>query len=171
MYLLLVILVWIVFAYKFIDWSQWKKQYSSILFFITFNLLFNTIYYNHMLWAFRGVTADWLNHTMINLIFTFFICPAGLIIYLQRFPSSGRNQFLYIGVWVAFYSAIQALFSFMGMFVYDHGWNNWHNIWLNFILFIVLRIHSKNPITAWTISIPLCIIFYLLFPVPWDSLK
>lgn len=72
MYLLLVIAVWIFFAYKFVDWSQWKKQYSTILFFMVVNLLYNTLYYNHTLWAFRGITAEWLNHSIINIAFTFF---------------------------------------------------------------------------------------------------
>jgi len=171
MYLLLVIAVWILFAYKFIDWSQWKKQYSTILFFMVFNLLYNTIYYNHTLWAFRGITAEWINHSIINLAFTFFICPVGLIIYLQRFPSSNRNQLIYVGIWVTFYSIFEALFAHRGMFVYDHGWNSWHNIWLNLILFVVLRIHYKNPVTAWLISLTLAVVFYLFFPVPLDSLK
>lgn len=46
MYLLLIIAVWISFAYKFVDWSQWKKQYSSILFLMVIKLLYNMIYYN-----------------------------------------------------------------------------------------------------------------------------
>jgi hypothetical protein len=171
MYLLLVIAVWILFAYKFVDWSQWKKQYSTILFFMVVNLLYNTIYYNHTLWAFRGITVDWLNHSIINFAFTFFICPVGLIIYLQRFPSTNRNQLLYVGIWVTFYTIIEALFAHRGMFVYDHGWNSWHNIWLNLILFVLLRIHYKNPVTAWLISVPLAIIFYFIFPVPLESLK
>ncbi len=32
MYLILVLIVWAVFAYKFVDWSQWRQQYSTILF-------------------------------------------------------------------------------------------------------------------------------------------
>ncbi|MGP4071226.1 hypothetical protein ACTWQB_01570 [Piscibacillus sp. B03] len=32
MYLILVLVVWVVFAYKFVDWTQWRKQYPTILF-------------------------------------------------------------------------------------------------------------------------------------------
>ncbi|MEO2075743.1 MAG: CBO0543 family protein [Bacillus sp. (in: firmicutes)] len=171
MYLLLVILVWIFFAYKFIDWTQWKKQYPTVMFFIVVNLLYNYLYYNHTLWAFRGITADWLNHSIINLAFTFFICPMGLIIYLQRFPQKKRDQLIYISIWVLFYSVIETLFAHKGMYVYDNGWNGWLNIVLNGILFSVLYIHYKSPVRAFMISLPICIVFYLFFPVSLDSLK
>lgn len=86
MYLALVMIVWILFAYRFIDWSQWRKQYPTVLFFIAINLTYNMLYFNHTLWAFRGITAEWLNHSIINLAFTFllhlwlwsFICGATL---------------------------------------------------------------------------------------------
>ncbi|MEW8972382.1 MAG: hypothetical protein AB2411_17280, partial [Mesobacillus sp.] len=74
-------------------------------------------------------------------------------------------------IWVTFYTVIEALFAHRGMYVYDNGWNSWHNIWLNLILFGVLWIHYRKPIIAWIISIPLAIIFYLFFPFPLDSLK
>ncbi len=171
MYLLLVIVVWILFAYKFVDWSQWKKQYSTILYFIVVNLTYNFLYYNHTLWAFRGITAEWLNHSIINMAFTFFICPVGLIIYLQRFPQKRSSQLIYISIWIAFYSIIQTLFAHMGMYIYDNGWNGWLNIILNTILFVVIYIHYKNPVRAIILSIPLAILFYVFFPFPLDSLK
>lgn len=49
MYLILVIVVWILFAYCFIDWSQWKKQYPTVLYFIAINLTYNMLYFNHTL--------------------------------------------------------------------------------------------------------------------------
>ncbi len=171
MYLLLVIVVWILFAYKFVDWSQWRKQYPTLLFFMLINFLYNYFYFNHTLWAFRGVTAEWLNHTIINFAFTFFICPVGLIIYLQRFPVKRSGQILYILIWTAFYTVIEFLFAHKGMYVYDHGWNGWWNLPLNLVLFSVLYLHYRNPLRAIGVSILLVIVFYLLFPFPMESLK
>ncbi|MRX72352.1 hypothetical protein GJU40_09335 [Bacillus lacus] len=173
MYLLLVIVVWILFAYKFIDWRQWHKQYPTILFFVVINFVYNHLYFNHTLWAFRGITAEWLNHSIINLAFSFFICPMALIIYLQRYPfhAARRARIIYFSVWVAFFTVIQALFAHKGMYVYDNGWNSWHNIWLNIILFSILRIHYRYPVAALILSAPIALIFYLLFPVPLETLK
>lgn len=131
MYLLLVIIVWVLFAWRFIDWTQWRRQYPTVLFFMLANFLYNYFYYNHTLWAFRGITAEWLNHSIINFAFTFIICPAGLVIFLQRMPKSKSNRIFYFAVWIGFYTALEWLFSMKGMYVYDHGWNNWLNIPLN----------------------------------------
>lgn len=171
MYLILVIVVWILFAYRFIDWSQWKKQYPTVLYFIAINLTYNMFYFNHTLWAFRGITAEWLNHTIINLAFTYFITPMALIIYLQRYPENKNHGYIYSAVWIGFFTIIEYLFAHKGMFVYDNGWNSLHNIWLNIVLFAVLRIHYRKPAIAMLISLLAAVIFYLLFPFPLDSLK
>lgn len=171
MYLLLLIVVWILFAYKFIDWSQVKKQYPSVLFFIVINMTFNYFYYDYSLWEFRGVTADWLNHSIINTAFTFFICPMGLIIYLQRFPTNRVSQLIYFTAWVTFYVVLTAIFAHRGLFVYDNGWNGWWNIPLNIVLFGVLYIHYRNPVRAIALSLLFAILFYFAFPFPFESLK
>lgn len=166
MYLLLILIVWTLFAYKFIDWSRVKDQYPTILFFIAINMTYNTIYQDHLLWAFHGITAEWLNHTTINLFFTFYICPVALIIFFQRMPTARNVKIIYISVWVIFFTIIEALFAHKGMFVYGEGWNSWHNIWLNTILFMFLLIHIRKPALALILSLPAVAIFYILFPVP-----
>ncbi|RDI45382.1 CBO0543 family protein [Falsibacillus pallidus] len=171
MYLLLVMFVWCFFAYKFIRWESVKEQYPTVLFFIVINMTYNMLYYQHTLWAFRGVTIDWLNHTIINLAFTFFICPAALIIYLQRLPHTKRKMAIYMAVWVVFFSVLETLFAHKGMYVYGNGWGGWYNIWLNLVLFIVLTVHYRKPYFAISLSLLGAIIFFLLFPIPLEQLK
>lgn len=166
MYLLLVLIVWTLFAYKFIDWTRVKEQYPTILFFISINMTYNTIYQDQLLWAFQGITAEWLNHTTINLFFTFYICPVTLIIFFQRMPALRNAQIIYIAVWVIFYTIIETLFAQKEMFVYGNYWNNWHNIWLNATLFIFLVIHYRKPVWALILAIPAAALFYFMFPVP-----
>ncbi|MGP4071225.1 CBO0543 family protein [Piscibacillus sp. B03] len=110
------------------------------------NLTYNVLYYNHTLWAFRGITADWLSHSIINIAFTFFIVPIGLLIFLQRMPDKRTNQLIYISAWVVFYTVIQTLFAHKGMYVYDNGWNGWLNILLNSALFSVVYLHYRRLI-------------------------
>ncbi|WP_054752834.1 CBO0543 family protein [Piscibacillus salipiscarius] len=139
--------------------------------FMVINLTYNVLYYNHTLWAFRGITAEWLSHSIINIAFTFFIVPIGLMIYLQRFPKHRTKQMIYVSAWVIFYTIIQTLFAHRGMYVYDNGWNGWMNILLNAALFVVVYVHYRRPVRAIVISIPLAILFYLMFPFPLDTLK
>lgn len=78
---------------------------------------------------------------------------------------------LYFAVWIGFYTALEWLFSMKGMYVYDHGWNNWLNIPLNALLFIILAVHYKRPALALLLAVPIGVLFYVCFPFPLDSLK
>lgn len=49
MYLLLVIVVYIVFAVKFVKWKRGKEYYPTIQFYIICNLLYNFLFYQHTL--------------------------------------------------------------------------------------------------------------------------
>ncbi|MCA1065170.1 CBO0543 family protein [Rossellomorea sp. AcN35-11] len=171
MYLLFVILVWVLFSYRFIDWKQFYRQYPTILFFMFINFAYNYFYYEHTLWRFEGITVDWLNHTIINTAFTFFICPSALTIFLQRIPSKRKLKILYFSIWIAFFTLLEYLFSLKGMFIYENGWSNGHNIGLNIILFSVLYLHYKKPFYGILASIPIAIVFILLFPFPILSMK
>ncbi|WP_113930420.1 CBO0543 family protein [Bacillus sp. P14.5] len=166
MYLLLVMAVWTLFSYKFINWTRVKEQYPTVLFFIVINMTYNAIYSEHLLWAFRGITADWLNHTIINLFFTFYICPATLIIFLQRLPDRNYAKASYIIIWIVFYTILEALFAHKGMFVYGDAWNSWQNIWLNTLLFLAILIHYRRPAAALILTVPAAVLFYIFFPVP-----
>ncbi|MGY3717475.1 CBO0543 family protein [Sutcliffiella cohnii] len=103
MYLLFVLVVYFLLAYFFVDWKNWRDYYPTILYFIVFNLLYNFIFYNYTLWKYRAVTVDWLNHTIIDISFTFIIVPIVLMIYLRYYPE-GKKQFLYLAVWIAYFT-------------------------------------------------------------------
>ena len=172
MYLLLVVVVWLVFGYFFIDRKNWLIYYPTVLFFIVSNLFYNFLYYNHTLWSFRAVTTDLLNHTFIDVGFSFIIMPILIIIYLQRFPKKEtRHKVIYILIWGAFFSIIEYLFYKKGMFIYDNGWNHLYMTFFNFALLIILKIHVKKPLLAIILSLPITIILILLFPVPHEVIK
>jgi hypothetical protein len=97
MYLVIVIAVYVIFAKKFVNWTRWKEFYPTVQYFIICNLLYNFIFFNHTLWAYKAVTVKWLNHTLIELAFSFFIIPVVIMIYLQHFPEN-KHKLIYIGV-------------------------------------------------------------------------
>jgi hypothetical protein len=92
MYLLLVVAVYIIFAIKFVDWRRWKEFYPTKQYYMICNLLYNFIFYNHTLWKYKAVTVPWLNHTLIDITFTFFIVPVVFMIYLQYFPKQKEKN-------------------------------------------------------------------------------
>ncbi|HYK75002.1 MAG TPA: CBO0543 family protein [Pseudoneobacillus sp.] len=170
MYLLLVIVVYIILAKIFIDWRRWKEFYPTIQFYIICNLLYNFIFYQHTLWRYKAVTVSWLNHTFIEIAFSFFILPVVLMTYLQYFPK-GKKKYLYIGVWIAYFSVIELLFTKKGLFVYENGWNGWWSLVFNSISFVIIRLHFVRPLVALTISLPIIIILLLFFHPALHELK
>jgi hypothetical protein len=170
MYLFLVIGVYILFAKIFVDWKRWKEFYPTIQFYIICNLLYNFVFYQHTLWRYKAVTVPWLNHTLIEISFTFFIVPVVIMIYLQYFPK-GNRKYLYVGIWVAYFSFIEYLFEKKGLFVYENGWNFLWSTFFNLIAFTIIRVHHKNQLAALIISIPLIILLLLFFHPTLQELK
>ncbi|WP_144475413.1 CBO0543 family protein [Cytobacillus oceanisediminis] len=171
MYLLVVIVVYIIFAIKFVKWKKWKEYYPTIQFYIICNLLYNFLFYQHTLWKYKAVTVDWLNHTLIEIAFTFFIIPVVLMLYLEYFPKEKGRGFLYLMVWVAYFSVIEYLFKTKGLFVYENGWSTWWSLLFNIITFTVIRIHYKNALAAFLVSAPIIAILLLFFHPALHDLK
>ncbi|MEO2078418.1 MAG: CBO0543 family protein [Bacillus sp. (in: firmicutes)] len=170
MYLVIVVVVYFIFAKVFVDWKRWKEFYPTIQYFIICNLAYNFIFYNQTLWAYKAVTVQWLNHTIIELVFTFFIIPVVIMIYLQYFPK-GKKGIIYIVVWIAYFSIIEYLFYKRGLFLYDNDWGLiWSSIF-NTIMFIILRLHYKNPLAAMLCSIPIIAILLFIFHPMLHDLK
>ncbi|UFT98487.1 hypothetical protein KO561_14965 [Radiobacillus kanasensis] len=170
MYLVLVVVVYILFAIYFVDWKNWKDYYPTIQYFLICNLLYNFIFYNHTLWRYKAVTVEWLNHTLIELTFSFVIVPVVIMIYLRYYPK-GKKQFIYLAIWIAYFTVIEYLFFKKGLFVYENGWNPFWSGVFNAILFSVLRIHHKNYLLAFIVSIPIVAILLFLFHPTLEELK
>jgi hypothetical protein len=170
MYLLLVIVVYIVFAVILVDWKRWKDYYPTIQYYLICNLTYNFLFYNHTLWAYKAVTVDWLNHTLIELTFSFFVLPIVLIMYLRYYPS-GKKSFLYVSVWVAYFTFLEYLFFKRGLFIYENGWGISWSLVFNIILFIMIRIHYKNKLLALIITVPLIAVLLLFFHPSLEDMK
>jgi hypothetical protein len=170
-YLALVVAVWIILGIFLVKWKDWRECYPTVLYYLAANLLYEFLYYNHTLWAFKAITTDRINHTIILMAFLFIIVPVAIMIYLQRFPGRRLHQVIYVGVWVLFFWFIEFLFYKMGMFVYGNGWSIWHSAWFDLAMFILFRIHQKKPLLAAGLSAVCFLAFIILFPIPFTSLK
>lgn len=171
MYLFLVIIVYIIFAKKFVKWHKWREYYPTVQFYIICNLLYNFIFYQHTLWRYKAVTVDWLNHTLIEIAFTFFIVPVVLMIYLEYFPIEKVRGVLYVLIWVAYFSGLEYLFEAKGLFIYENGWNAWWSVLFNIITFTIVRIHYKNALVAFLVSAPIIAVLLLFFHPALHDLK
>ena len=170
MYLLLVVAVYIAFAIIFVDWKRWEEYYPTVQYYLICNLLYNFLFYNHTLWAYKAVTFQWLNHTLIELTFTFFILPVVLMIYLRYFPK-GKKKFVYLAAWIAYFTFLEYLFYKKGLFIYENGWSVLWSFIFNIIMFIMIRLHYKNKLLALLASVPVIFILLLIFHPSLQDLK
>lgn len=170
MYLIFVVVVWVIIAGKFLDWRRWKEFYPTVQYFIICNLLYNFLYYNHSLWEYRAKTTALLNHTLIDVTFTFIIVPLAICLYLQHYPP-GRRQVFYVLLWSVSFWAIEYVFFRKEMFLYKNGWSIWWTFGFNLIMFAMLRLHYRSPLLALGLSVPITAGLMLFFPLPFDALK
>ncbi|KAA0549931.1 hypothetical protein FZW96_00855 [Bacillus sp. BGMRC 2118] len=170
MYLLLVLGILVFLGYYFVDWKNWKSYYPTIQFYIICNLFYNFIFYNHTLWKYNSVTISWLSHTLIETGFTLLVLPILIMIYLRYFPEN-KKPFLYIAVWVLGFTLLEYLAEKKELFIYENGWSILWSGLFNLIMFSILRIHYRNPITAFLVSIPVILILFQFFHPSLPKLK
>ncbi len=169
MYLLFIIIVLFILSFLYVDSETFKGYYPTIQIFIIFNLLYNFIFYQHTLWSYAPETP-WLNHTFLEIIYSFIIIPLMIIVYLRFFPSGWKGA-IYIVVWIFAFWLIEFDFSHRGKFHYDNNWNIWWSLGFNFIMFPFLRLHSKRPFLAILLSIPIIFILLSFFHPLFKELK
>lgn len=155
---------YLILGYFVVDWSNWKTYYPTIQFYIICNLLYNFLFYRHALWSYAAKTS-WLNHTVIDLTFTFLIVPMILMVYLRHVPDDLKKLFKYVLLWTAVFTLIEFIFLRVELFFYSNGWSIVKSAIFNFFMFTILSIHYKRPLLALLISIPV-IIMMLFFHHP-----
>lgn len=168
--------LFILAAWRWGDWRNWRKYYPTILYLLIGDLLYNFLCYNYPLWKFNAVSFDkfiYSNHTLITLGIDFINFPAIVLMYLGNYPNGKIKPLLYIFfAWVLFNTTIEftSLTTIKGIAHYN-GWDIWWSILLNIIFFVMLRVHYLRPLLAWVISFGIIILFWLYFGLPIQNMK
>ncbi|OLS40636.1 CBO0543 family protein [Bacillus sp. MRMR6] len=173
--LIIYVLVFLVAAIIWGDWKGWRVYYPTILFFIVGDLLKNFLLYNHWLWTYKETMFFeniLRNHTIINLMVMFIGYPSTIFLYLGRFPRSKGKQAAWVAFWVFLYSILEYInLHYLHLIRHHNGWNMPWSVVFNIVMFLMLRVHYKNPLLALGLSV-LWILFLLqMFPIPIDKMK
>jgi hypothetical protein len=164
-------LVWLAILYKWGDWRNWKKYYSTILFFILGDFIYlYLLSERYPMWSYTPQGLDkesGLTNSHISLSIMLIKYPATVLVYLSKFPSQGTTRkLLYIGFWIALYVLNELLDLSVNLIKYDNGWNLWWSALFNAIMFTILRIHYLRPPLAWALSAVFIIFLWNVFEVP-----
>lgn len=170
MYLAIAVAVHLILAYFLIDWKRWRDFYPTIQFYIISNLLYNFIFFNHTLWAYKP-RSPWLNHTFIDLTFSLILMPIILMIYLKHIPKVFKNALFYILAWVISFTIVEFFFQRGGLFIYKNGWGIINSAIFNVIMFSILGVHYKRPLFGILLSIPIIAILLYFHHPSFGDLK
>jgi hypothetical protein len=170
MYLLLFTAIYLLVAVPMTEWTKWKKYYPTIQYYVICDLLYNFLFYNHTLWEYHSVETEWLNHTIIDLIFTFLIIPVAIYFYLSFLPE-GKKWIVYIAGWVALFTLVEFFFHQRGLFLYQNGWNAKWSLIFNMILFTMLRLHYRSYVKAIILTAPIIAMLLWFFHPSFADLK
>jgi hypothetical protein len=170
MYLLLFTVIYLLIAIPMTEWTKWKKYYTTIQYYVICDLLYNFLFYDHTLWEYRSVETEWLNHTIIDLIFTFLIIPVAIYFYLSFLPE-GKKMYVYITGWVILFEIIEFFFHQKGLFLYHNGWNAMWSFLFNIVLFTMLRLHYRSNVKAIILTVPVIALLLWFFHPSFADLK
>ncbi|MFX4262238.1 CBO0543 family protein [Pelotomaculum propionicicum] len=149
-------------AWKWGDWRNWRRYYPTVLFFIAIDFAYGYITKNQPLWQFESLVIT----STFSFIFVALVGqPPAIFLFLSLYPNKLHKQIGYILIWVAIFSIIEIIAFKIGSISYQNGWNIWFSILFNCIMFTIIRLHYKEPLQAWIITIVLAVIIMFLFNI------
>ena len=124
-----------------------------MLFVALVNMSAGYISYHHPLWIF---SPDAIVHTetAVEFVNTYLALTATTLVYLSKFPSTGRGQqCAYILMWVFIYGALEFIdHTIIGGISYDNGWSLRSSVLFDCVMFTTIRIHHTRPLLGWLIA-------------------
>ena len=171
MFHLILVILAITVCYFVGDWRNWTKYHSTILFYITGDLMYNFLAYNKPLWQYASHTT-WLGHTLSNLLVSLTVFPCTILVFFRYYPNSGiLKKIVYISLWVAIQSSVEAVSLRLGYFTHHNNWNIVWSIIANFILFPTMVLHQSKPLWAYITYGATAIIMLLIFGIQLSDFK
>ena len=155
-------------CYKFGDWKNWQKYYSTILFFILSSVVCLVLTYNHPLWLYESKI---LNRTFSDLLISITVYPSTVMIFIPNFPRKISKIIIYISSYVAIYTIIELISNKLGYFTYHNNWNIWCTIIFNYIMFPMSILHYRKPLVAWIIALISPHILFFILKIPYSTIR
>lgn len=168
MYLIFLSVISILLCYKLGDFRNWKKYYSTTLFFILSNAVCIVLTSNHPLWLYQPVV---INQTFTDLLISITVFPSTVMMFIPHLPKEKAKIILHISLYAAVYAITEFFAVKLGSFTYHNGWNIWCTIIFNFLMFPILMLHYKKPLYAWLIALIAPHVLLFIFKIPYSDTR
>jgi hypothetical protein len=157
-------------AWKLTHWKKWRKYYPTVLFLVATNLLSSVITQHHRLWVFLPSNL-FPTHSLTDLFHTLVTFPATVFIYLSLYPKNLLLQICHVLLWILIFSGGEYLTYRMALLRYDNGWSFSWSVFINCLLFPILRIHYSSPILAWILYFTFLLLIWNVFGFSIEMLQ
>jgi uncharacterized membrane protein YoaK (UPF0700 family) len=162
------ICIFLISAYRWGDWKEWKKYYPTMLFFSMGDLIYIAIFHDKRLWKFP---TNFLVPSLDELVLIFLIFFPTTLLFLTNYPKKLYSKIIYIVVWIALYMFIEVVDLITGIIEYSNGWNLWWSLLHNTIQFPLIALHHRKPVLTWIIALIFLAIMMNIFNVPFTVVK
>ncbi|MDQ1913373.1 CBO0543 family protein [Paenibacillus sp. GD4] len=153
---------WIAAAWKWGDWKNINDYMSSTYFFICGSLLYFYLTGADILWRFESPYFQW-KHSLFELLLTFVVFPCVTILFLSHYPNGLLKQLLYNLGWALTFGFHEWIVYRMGLFTYFNGWSLGWSVFVDILIFPLLRLNQKKPLYAYLLLIIINAMFFLKF--------
>lgn len=160
---IIMVCVFVISAYRWGEWKNWKKYYPTMLFFGMGDLIYITVFHNKLLWKFP---TNFLVSSLDELLLIFAIFFPTTLLLLSNYPKKLYNQIAFNGLWIALYMLIEIVDLKIGIIEYNNGWNIWWSLLHNTIQFPLVALHHRKPVLAWIIALIFLGVIMKIFKVP-----
>jgi hypothetical protein len=168
MFHIILVVASIFICYKYGDWRNWRKYYSTILFFILSNVVCILLTYNHPLCFYE---SEILNRTFCDLLICITVYPSTVMLFIPHFPKKMTKIIIHISCYVAIYTIAELIGMKLGYFTHHNGWNTWCTIIFDYLMFSILILHYKKPLYAWIIGLISPHILLFIMKIPYSSIR
>jgi hypothetical protein len=155
-------------CYKWGDWRNWKRYYSTMLFYIIGSLTENIITCEKPLWLFHG---SYPIDRLADYFFGFLIFPCIIILFLSNYPKGRIRQITYLFAFIFVMSFVEYILYSSNEIEYYNGWNIGWSVLLYVGVFPLLRLHYKKPLWAMLLLFILVCGGMFYFKISLNNLK
>jgi hypothetical protein len=162
---LLIALFTIYSAWRWAEWKNWQKYHTTMIFITAGGLLYEYLTKDFTLWIFH---PDFLyDHQITVIVYAVITMPLNALLFLSRYPTTTKlRQIKYLLTWIFIYSLVELGLQILGRISYENGWNYWHSVMFDFMMFPMLRLHHVKPLRAYALSLIIIVVLMWYFKVP-----
>ena len=168
---IVVTILFLLAAWRYGDWRNWEKYYSTMLYMIVNAVLFNVITYEYPTWEWDDFSGVFPNHTLLDMWIIFTQFPAVVLLYLTNFPNTLTGKILRLLLWVGIFVGLEFLVLKFDYIVYYNEWSFIWSIVFNFVTFFMIQLHYRKPLLTWVLSFLFILLLCFLFKVPLTKMR